>query len=120
MGSVNEYSPIVEYVAVTIAQTASLSGAADLGGASLVAVAMPAAWTAANLTFQASEDGSTYNNMYDDLGNEYTVTAAASRYIVLDPSKFAGVRWIKARSGTATTAVNQTGERSINLIARPV
>ena len=65
---------------VTIAATASLSDAARLpNGHEVVGITMPAAWTAANLTFQASPDGSTFYNLYDDEGNEVTVTAAASR-----------------------------------------
>jgi hypothetical protein len=106
---------------VTIASGASLSGAARLpNGHCLVGIVMPAAWTAANLTFQASEDGAAYANLYDKNGTEITVTAAASRYIELSPSDWCAVPFLKVRSGTAASAVNQAAARTITLVTRPV
>lgn len=113
---------------VTIASGASLSDAEHLGfalagGASraaLVGIVMPDAWTAASLTFQASNDGVTFTNLYTASGTEVTVTADVSRWIALDPSDFAGIAWLKVRSGTAGTAVNQGGDRVLTLIARAV
>jgi hypothetical protein len=105
---------------IIIANGESLSGSVGLGGSTMVGIVMPATWTAANLTVQASHDGATYNNLYDDLGTEVTVTAAASRYIALDPSVFAGIRYLKVRSGTSGSAVNQGGDRTITLVTRPV
>lgn len=102
---------------VTIANGASLSGAAFVGGR-LSAIIMPAAWTAANLTFQGSEDDSTYNDLYDDAGTEYVVTAGASRYIVLDPLAFVGVDFVKIRSGTSATPVNQGAARVVRFVLR--
>lgn len=99
----------------------SLSTAVNIDPYRLVGIAMPATWTAANLTFQASHDnGTTYNNLYDDLGTEMTVTAAASRYITLDPAVFAGINYLKVRSGTSGTPVNQGGDRTITLVTRTV
>jgi len=106
---------------VTIAINTSLSSALDLLGCELVAIAMPAAWTAAGLTFQGSSDGTTYYNVYDDAANELGVTAAASQYIVFDTNtkdNFRGIRWIIVRSGTAAAAVNQLAARTITLVAR--
>lgn len=106
--------------AVTIANGQSLSSAVVLGEDRLVGIAMPADWTAANLTFQVSHDGSTYNNLYDDSGAEITVTAADDRYIALDLTVFAGIQDLKIRSGTSGTPVNQGAERTITLVTRPV
>lgn len=107
-----------------IANGASLSQAIEnigLGAASaLVGIEMPAAWTAANLTFQVSFDGDTYKDLYDKDGNEVTVTAAASRYIGLIPSLFAGIRHLKVRSGTSGTPVNQGAARTLRLVVREV
>ena len=45
--------------AVTISNGQSLSPQANLGNKLLVGIQMPAVWTAAALTFQASPDGGT-------------------------------------------------------------
>jgi len=102
----------------TIAQSASLSNAVLITGRLPTRIDMPAAWTAANLTFQVSTDGLTYNNLYGDAGTEYTVTAAAARAIVLDPVDFAGVNYLKIRSGTAATPVAQEVARSLAVVTR--
>lgn len=84
-------------------------------GTTGVVIHMPAAWTAANLTFQGSDDDSTYRNVYTDSGQEVTVTAAASRAIVADlhlPS-LTSFQYLKFRSGTAAVAVAQAASRAI-------
>jgi len=94
----------------TIATGAALSGAIDLGGQLLCSIALPSGWTTASLTFQASHDNVTYRNVYSTDGTELTVTSAtADRHVVLDPANFAGVQFVKIRSGTSGTPVNQTG-----------
>lgn len=105
---------------VVIAGGASLSAAVDIDGSSLVGIVMPAAWTAANLTFQGSSDDSVFNNLYDDAGTEVTVTAAAARYIAVQPSEFVGFDTLKIRSGTSGTAVTQAAARTITLILLPM
>ncbi len=105
----------------TIANGASLSGAVSVGGpdfrVSLLRISMPAAWTAANLTFQASDSlTGTFQNLYDAAGTEVTVTTAAGREIRLDPTHFAGVGYIKVRSGTSAVPVNQGAARTVTLV----
>ncbi len=102
----------------TIANGASLSGAIYLGIGTMCAIQMPAAWTAASLSFQGSTDGSTYNDMYDSSGVEITIAASASQYIVLDPSAFMGFVWVKLRSGTTGTPVNQGAARALKVFNR--
>jgi hypothetical protein len=98
----------------TIASGQSLSTAIDLGDAKYIGIIMPAVWDTAGLTFQASDEKEgTYRDVYDAAGTEYTVTAAAGRAFLLDSTKFAAWRFLKIRSGTAGTAVNQTAERKI-------
>lgn len=104
-----EWPDKLETIQVTIVTTTSLSGPVDLNGLAPVALQMPATWTTANLTLQGSPDCSTYNNVYDMYGTEYTITAGASRYIVLKPGDFAGFKCLKVRSGTSGTPVNQVG-----------
>lgn len=113
---------------VTIASAASLSDGAHIGygnpdGASrgtLVAIVMPAAWTAADLTFQASNDNTTFTDLYSASGTEYTASAAADRWIAFDPADFAGVTHLKVRSGTSSVPVTQAANRVLTLIVRTV
>lgn len=116
------FPDVVCTASAVIASSGSLSEAVDLGGASLVGIQMPdsSAWTAANLTFQASADGGTFENLYGKNGNEVTVIAAADRYIQIDATDFAGIKHIKVRSGTAASAVNQAAARTLTLVLRPV
>jgi hypothetical protein len=106
-------------ITVDIASGASLSAAIPLGLGRAAGIQMPAAWTAANLTFQASYDGITYANLYDASGTEYTATAAADRLIILPVADFAGIQNIKIRSGTAGTPVNQAAARRLDLQTIP-
>lgn len=105
---------------VTIANGASLSGALSVGGRLVGAIIMPSAWTTAVLTFQASDDGTTFRNVYDEYGAEYTVQASADRHIVLDPAKLSGCQYLQIRSGTSGAAVNQGGSRSIKIELRDI
>lgn len=107
--------PIVTRTA-TIANGESLSAAIEIDGSAVVGVVMPASWTAANLTLQASHDDTTFNNVYDELGTEKTVVASTSRYIPLNPADFLGANSIKVRSGTSGTAVNQAAARSVIVV----
>ncbi len=96
-------------VTATITQddATGLSAEIDLGGSSMQTILMPAAWTAASLTFSVAEATSgTFRNAYDDSGTEVVVTTAASRAIPM-PSELAGARFIKLRSGTSGTPVTQ-------------
>lgn len=98
-----------------IALGTALSAAVDCVDGRAIRVDMPAAWDAADLTFQVSLDGVTYSDLYDAYGSEYVVRASASRAILLNPVDFIGVRYLKVRSGTGAVPVNQTAARSITL-----
>ena len=107
-------------VEVTIAESGSLSAAVDIKGATIVGVIMPAAWTAANLTLQASIDDETYNNVYDKFGTEVNIPVAASRHVIVSPAELTSLRYVKLRSGTSGTPVTQAAARVITLVVRPV
>jgi len=105
----------------TIAAGASLSDAIDIGpDETVVRLIMPGVWTAAVLTLQASHDGTTYCVHTDRSGNEYTITAAASKSIGIPPADLIGVRFLKLQSGTSGAVVNQAAARSIIVCARRV
>jgi hypothetical protein len=104
---------------LTIASGASLSSASvDLTktGGRFVGIEMPASWDTANLTFSASLDDSTFNDVYDAQGYEYIVYVDAARFIGVAPSDFAGMRYLKVRSGTTGAPVLQTSDRDIRLV----
>ena len=107
----------------TIAASASLSDTIDLGctqtNERVVAIIMPAAWTAASMTFQRGISSSAMANVYDDAGNEVTLTVDASRHVVLDndvSKNLTNVRFLAIRSGTSGSAVNQGAQRLIEVV----
>lgn len=112
--------PVADNAAATIAISTALSAAVDLVGTTLAGYYMPAAWTAASITLQASVDGTNFINVYDSSGNEEVHTVTVDRYIKLAPATTAGYRYVKFRSGTSATPVNQAAERIIPLAVRPV
>lgn len=74
-----------------------------------IGVMIPSAWETANLTFQGSLDGVTFENLYDDAGNEVVATVDDSRAVALN-TKYLGLapfEMVKIRSGTAQTPVVQ-------------
>lgn len=105
-------------LSATISNGTALSAEIDLSGYSVVAIYMPSAWTAANLTFQAVDvSGGTYEDVYDAAGNELSVIAAASR-VLTDIPELAPIRFLKVRSGTSGTPVNQGADRTIKLVLK--
>lgn len=108
---------IIEPIPATIAASGSVSDDVNMGGRVLVGIEMPAAWTAASITFQASFDGTNFFDVYDNLGVEVGATAVASRFIAMNPTALYGIKYIRVRSGTTASPVNQAAERVINLIA---
>lgn len=112
---------ILDVLPALIASGAALSGALNLGGLRLVGLAVPATVTGSTLTFQVSVDGgTTWVNMFDKGGNEIAIAIGASRLVVLDPADFAGVQWLKVRSGTSGTPVNQGQDTTFQLVLRTV
>lgn len=107
---------------VTIANGTSLSGAVNLGSKILSAIIIPSGWTAAALSFQASDDqGQTWKDVYDQGGNEINVAQAyvvINRRISIDPGDFGGIDFIKVRSGLSAAAVNQGADRVLTLVTR--
>ena len=106
-----------EVATATIAANAALSGAVYCGGLRPNALQTPSSWTTTTaLTFQSSADGTTWANVYDAAGNEYTVTCSTSRYILLDSAAFKTTRFLKIRTGTSSAAVVQSSGAAILVI----
>lgn len=110
---------------VTIANGASLSGEIDCAGLDVIGLVMPAAWTAADISFAVASredlagNAETFLPLYDDAGTELTLEADASRFVALRPdiSPLTRGPWrIKLRSGLVGAAVNQGAARTIGVI----
>ncbi len=111
--------PLINPVA-KIGAGQSLSGAMQLSGRAFVGVFIDSGWTAAVLTFQGSPDGVTWSEVYDSGGNEVTFTVAAGNFCAGDPSNFVGLNWLKIRSGTSASAVNQVSAVNLTLALRQI
>lgn len=123
----------VSVISVQIPPNEALSSAADLESFSLIALEMPESWQGTQITFQAkakrTEDldppvGShggqaveDWDNVYDSAGNELVVTVAANR-IVTDIPELAPLRFVRIRSGTSATPVNQNPAKEIRFIVK--
>jgi len=104
-----------------IASGTNLSAAVPLDGGMPAAVSIPAGWTAAALTFQASIDGGlTFFDFYDKAATEYAVSVTANRIFILPLNDLAGLTHLKLRSGTSATPITQTADRVIMLGLRMV
>jgi len=108
----------LEQITATIASGTSLSPATGLGAKTLVGIAMPAGWDAASLTFQISIDGGT--TWLEMAAFSAGIVASASNFISVDPTYWRGLNNIKVRSGTSGAAVNQTADRVLTLLVRPI
>lgn len=109
---------------VTIASGASLSASIYIGAGEPEAVEMPGAWDAAVLTFQASIDGTTFLDLYDDAGNEVALAVQPNQHVAIGEGgaakteHFRGVTYMKIRSGTAGAPVNQGAARTLTLVIK--
>ncbi len=111
-------------VSVTIAAGTSLSAAVDTGAGKYPTLLMPAAWTAASITFQVSDTlTGTFLDLYDEAGTEVTISGlAVSKAYMLNTTmwRLAGCRYIKVRSGTSGAPINQVGaDRILKFIFKP-
>lgn len=106
-------------IQVTISSGTAVSPAVGLGAGTLVGIAMPGGWDTAGLTFQASPDGATFLNV-QGASAELTYAAAAGEWIAVDPALWRGINEMKIRSGTGSVPVNQTADRIITLIVKPL
>lgn len=100
----------------TIANGASLSNAVSLGTSDLISIIMPAAWTAAALTYQFSVDGTNFYDAYSATAELTATSTGASRIININAATYDAARYIKIRSGTSATPVNQAADRTLTLI----
>src|SRR2546430_8906223 len=109
----------VARVPFVIPANQSQSNGVDIGGWEPVALQFVLPWTSADITFLAAArlDG-TFAPVRTPTGTEAKVTTGTSaKIIVLTPTTVGdldGLRYLKLRSGTEASPVNQTGDRTVN------
>ena len=119
-------SPTRRPLDTTIANGAWLTDAIDLDNEVLAAIKTPSAWTTAAISFQASIDGTNFDDLYDSGGTEVSIASgnvAANRFVAFQSSLIdllRGVRYIKIRSGVTGAPVTQSGLRTLRLSLRQV
>jgi hypothetical protein len=91
-----------------------------LSGLGVVRVIIGATWTAADLTFETSTDGVTWNPLYDAYGNPVTYKAAANRSINVPVGDLLRINRVRARSGIPGAYVNQVAAASVTLVTAPL
>ncbi len=96
-------------LSLTIPISASITSGVDLMGYRVAAIDWNVGASAnVAMTFQGSQDGSSFYNLYDTSGAEITIASgafstAAARGVVLDgvlQSQLQAHRWVKFRTGT--------------------
>jgi len=108
-----------EAISVSMAANQSITDLINLGGLRLFGIALPSAWTEADLTFQISSDaGQSWSDLYSMNGDEIVGVAAASRYLSLDPLPLAPIQYLRIRSGTSVAPIVQEAARSLKLFVR--
>jgi len=87
-------------------------------GLLLVGIVIGGTWDTANITFTESTDNTNFYAKYDDSGNLYTVTAAASHVLTVPAAKLVGMTgFLKV---VATAAQNTSSPRQIVLVLRAI
>ena len=83
----------------------------------LVGIYMPSQWDSADLGFSASHDGTTFMDMYD-FGSSMVTQADASQFVPVDYTKFVGAAYVKIKSVSGGSPVNQTADRVLTPVFR--
>ena len=103
------------YGAVTLSGT-DASAAIDCTRYQLAGIFTPGTITSTSLTFTASADNSTYVAVREVGGAAaYSVTVAASQFVPVNLSVFAGAQWVKIVPGSS-----EGSARTITYVLRPV
>jgi len=108
----------IEIIAGVIEAGQSLSPVMDCRAGEIVRLTMPPDWTNAVLTFQMSSDGLFFNSVYDHEGHELKVVVIAGAAVIVPVDYLAAAAYLKFRSGTADTPVNQPAKRDFAIALR--
>jgi hypothetical protein len=113
----------VDNVACQIASGQSLSAEVDIGSKSLVGIIVPANWTTAGISLQASPDGgTTWGEVTTVAGTPFAIASLAggtlAYQVAVDPTTLRGAQALKVRSGSQALPVNQTNTVTLKLVTR--
>jgi hypothetical protein len=113
-----------DFPAAIIPNGTALSNGVQSYGATFVGLVTPAAWTAADITFDVSKDGTTWFPLFDNAGAEVKIPSAsiptgAGQAFALLSTIFQGWSWLRVRSGVSATPVNQAAARTVTLVRHP-
>jgi hypothetical protein len=111
----------ISIVNAVISNGTALSNAVQIGGSPVVRLLMPALWDyAGGISFQCSPDGVTFRDLFDIEGGELVMRVAPGVEVWLGTSRFAITNtYLKIRSGTRQQPINQTADRTFQLILDP-
>ena len=117
MAESTQFQPVLtSNLNTIIANGATESGAIDLSGTTLSAIAFPAEFDGNALTLKASTSANgTFVDVYEATGVALTIQGGASRIVTIEPARMAGLQYIKLIADTA-----QTGDSTLTLMTRPV
>jgi len=106
----------------TIANGASVSSVIDLNQTALIGFLMPAAWTSAALNIEVSSNNADWNvvgvyNSDQSVASTWASPVVGGAYSV-DVMALLPWRYIRFRSGTSGSPINQGAARAINVITR--
>jgi hypothetical protein len=104
MTEYKNFQPLVATADVSISSGQTASAALDLMGGTLCGIYLPASMVGTSLTFQAASSASGSYQTVQKNGSDMTLSFAASKYIVLNPSDFSGIRFLKIVSSATETA----------------
>ena len=108
MGVTKEtHMPLAIIDGPTIPKGESLSEGIDCSSGEIVRITVPQEFTEASLTFQVSTDNNFYNDLFDDRGDEITITAEPDSAIFIEGRWVRAVAHIKLRSGSRDHPVQQ-------------
>lgn len=115
------YGSDITSTTATITSGSSLSGVVNLNGYNKFTIIMPSAWTAASITFQASASSTgPFVDLLTESGTEVTISVTANGvYPLTTASEYLSyLPYIKIRSGTSATPVNQASNRTITIVMK--
>jgi hypothetical protein len=95
----------------TIPAGQSLSDEIDCTAGNIMRLTMPADWTFAQLTFQASSDGVFYNDLFYHDGREVIFEVVPGSAVLVPIDTTSGLAFLKFRSGTHDHPKAQAAER---------
>lgn len=116
---------VVESSTVQITSGTALSSEVDVGPKDIVGIVVPANWTTAAISLQASPDGgTTWAELVDQtataVGCSSLTGGTLVYFVAIDPTKLRGVQALKIRSGTQVSPVNQTNTVTLTIVRRTV